>query len=363
MSQDRPAQGPRGAVLTAARPSGGGKPRPSLRQFARLAGVSPATVSRVFSDKGDMVASETREHVLTLADSCGFRPAAINRVSFGGRTNSVGVLVPMLGVSYFADFTLGLQQELLPSGILPMILQSQGDSERLAVRRLLDHRVDALVLLLVDETLHQDDFLEVLPAQVPLLLIGPTRSGLQGDTVDTDDVEGGRLAGEHLLALGHRRLGFCYFGEGHSSCDNRLKGFRSALGAHGVVLRDEDIAYLRPHMPQDEMYDRLREDLKRILTGPERATAIFASTDLLALEVYRVAAEMGLRIPEDLSVVGYADLDFAAFVQPPLTTIRQDGVAVGRRAGELLLRRFEAPEAAMERAVIGVGLVKRGSTR
>lgn len=109
-----------------------------------MAGVSPATVSRIFTNKG-VVSPTTQERVLALAKSVGFRPSAVGQVAFGGQTKSVGVLLPMLAITYFADIATGLQETLLAEDYLPMVLQSSFDNDRRSIRRLLDHRVDALV--------------------------------------------------------------------------------------------------------------------------------------------------------------------------------------------------------------------------
>ena len=329
----------------------------SLRQFATLAGVSPSTVSRVFSNN-ELVAQDTRAHILRLADEHGFRPSAVYRASFGGRTNSVGILLPDLRVSFFADIAVGLQQELLKADVLPVNVQSGLDDERLGIRRLIDHRVDALILNLIDEQLNHDDFGEIIRAEMPMLLLGTVEAGLKGDKVDSDDITGGRLAGEHLIGLGHTQFGFCYYGQGHSTCDRRLQGFEEALAEAGLSLLPANIA--RIPISGDET--ALAEEIRHILQAPQRPTAFFAATDFLALAVYRVSFALGLRIPEDLSVVGYADLNFASYVTPPLTTVRQDGIEIGRLAGRLVLERLAANTDEYRHVEVPTTLTVRRST-
>jgi LacI family transcriptional regulator len=338
--------------------------RPSLRKFARMVGVSPATVSRVFSEfseQRDLVAPETRDRIIEEAEKCGFRLTAINRISFGGRTNSVGVMVPLLRISYFADITAGLQQKLLEVDILPMILQSTIDDERRSVRRLLDHRVDAMILVLADESLNDNDYEEMRRADVPILLVDNQRPGFICDSALTDDIEGGRLAGRHLIELGHKRIGFCYYGEGRSTCEQRLQGFREALAERDLELREEDIAVVPPGDRQGKESLALQADLRRILSNPSRPTAFFAPIDDIAVQVMKVAREVGLCLPQDLSLVGYADLDYAATTEPPLTTIRQDGFTLGQRIGEMLLHRLGHPDAAPQTLRLPTELIVRQS--
>jgi LacI family transcriptional regulator len=162
--------------------------------------------------------------------------------------------------------------------------------------------------------------------------------------------------------LGHRRIGFVYYGEGHSSCDQRLTGFRRALAEYGAELREEDIARNPVRLTEAERLRLLHADIERVLNRESRPTAIFAPSDFLAAEVYRVARRLGLSIPGDLSVMGFANLDFSSLVDPPLTTIRQDGIAMGEAAGAQVLRRLKQPDASTFHYVQPVELIVREST-
>ncbi|NNM84997.1 MAG: LacI family DNA-binding transcriptional regulator [Phycisphaerales bacterium] len=333
----------------------------SLREFSKLAGVSPSTVSRVFSGTG-RVAPETQQRIRELAQSLNFSPSTIGRVAFGGQTQSVGVMVPTLAVSFYAEIMRGLQYHLLKSDFLPIILQSceSGDSDQHAIQRLLNHRVDALFLTLASERLTPDDLGMVLRSQVPVVFLGTNRASLAMDAVDNDDVAGGRAVGDHLLSLGHRRFGFVYFGEGHSNSDLRLNGFREALVRTGVLLDDRDIAHLHPYNPnRDEL---LRNDLIAMLSRADRPTAIFASADPLARAVYLVARELKMQIPRDLSIVGYANLSYSDLIDPPLTTVDQNPMEIGRRSAKLILHRLKKADAPFRMELVPTQLIVRGST-
>ena len=330
----------------------------SIRSLARASGFSIATVSRVLSGKKH-VAENTRKKIHGLADRYGFRPNRVASSVFGRRTGSIGVGIPNLRVSYFADIAAGIQRQLLEVDCLPILLDFSQDDERKGIRRMIEHRVDGMILSIVDESLRLPELREILQSDLPLVMVDREMTAYATDSVCTDDVNGGRLAGEHLTALGHRRLGFCYYGEGASTCDTRLEGFRRTLAQAGLALRDEDIVRRPPRGADSEA--RFREDLRRLLLRTDRPTAIFAPTDLLAREVYRVARGVGLRIPADLSVVGYADLEFAAFLEPPLTTVRQNGLEVGRIAARLMLQRMEDRDRPAQRIVVPTALVARES--
>lgn len=324
-----------------------------------MAGVSTATVSRVFS-KPDTVAPETRQRLLKLADRIGFRPSAVGRVAFGGRTRSVGVLLPTLIVSHFAEIAAGLQARFLEDDYLPMILQHDGTDAQRAVRRLLDHKVDALILNLIHEGFTANDFSDVIKSKIPVVTLDTVRAGLPYDSVASDDLMGGRLAAEHLLELGHRKFGFLYFGEGHSSADVRLQGFREALSEHGIAITPQQIVRLDSH--KESRDQDLIADLIHILSTPNRPTAFFASTDYLALNVYETVRTLKLKIPQDLSVVGYANLNFSTSVEPPLTSICQNGYQIGLHAAEQVLKRLENPKAPITNIQIPTELITRQST-
>jgi LacI family transcriptional regulator len=330
----------------------------NIREFARLAKVSPATVSRVFAG-GKLVSVETRKTILALAEQHGYRPNYVARATFGGRSGTVGVFFSDLRISYCADIVAGLARELMNVDTLPISLDWRSGNERKSLQRLIDQRVDAIVLMPTDESIQRSELRTLTGRDIPLVTVdSPRRLAL--DSVRIDDAQGGRLAGEHLLSRGHRIFGFCYYGEGATACDLRLEGFRGALAAADVVLKDKNVARLLPH--DDRRDELLRQQLKEILSRRDRPTAIFASTDLLAMEVYRVARAMKLRIPHDLSVVGFADLTFTPYIDPPLTTLHQDGVEVGRAAAKAVLERLDHPDAPETRVVLPTRLVVREST-
>lgn len=333
----------------------------SLRAFARYAGVSPSTASRVFT-RPDMVAADTREHVLKMARRSGFRPSPVARAAVGGDTRSVGVLLPDLGVSFFADIARGVQNGLLGEDYLPVVLTNANDAGLRAVQRLLDHRVDALILAISDESVKQSEIVALSGPDFPLVLVDQPHPGFSYDSVLSDDDGGGYEAGRHLLALGHRRIGFTRYGEGASNCDLRQAGFCRALAEQGCTLAPGHIAQLPAHPSEDDGLAALGGSVRRILAAPSRPSAFFASTDLHARVVLSVARNLGLRVPQDLSVVGFADLTFAELIDPPLTTIRQNGEEIGFQAAELIMSRLAEPKRERRRMVVPTRLVVRAST-
>ncbi len=335
----------------------------TLRQFAKMANISPATVSRVFSGSAKVL-PETRERIMALAAKCGFSPACARPARLNGGTRSVGLLLPVLNIRYFSDIAFAVQKSLGERGYLSIAVEGRAfpDGDRTALKRLIEHSVDGLIMDVIDESVSRDEFSRIANFKGPIVQIDSNRAGFSTDTVRTDDIEGGRLAAKHLLELGHRRISFCRYGEGHSTCENRFAGFRSMLEAFGVTYDPRLEVALPPREPRRQ--EIFMASLKKLLSMPagRRPTAIFAPMDPMVPDIYEAASALGLGIPRDLSVVGYSDFDLAEMLHPKLTTVRQDGVAVGAEAVRLFFDRMENPDAPLKSSVIPVELIVRAST-
>ena len=334
----------------------------TLRQFAKMANTSTATVSRTFSGS-DNVLPDTRERILSLARRCGFSPSRVRPSSVNGGTRSVGVLLPTIDIRYFSDIAFGVQKFLGEQNYLSITTESRAfpDGDRTALKRLIEHSVDGLIIDICDESVKRDDFSRLANFKGPVIQIESHRTGFSTDVVSTDDLEGGRLAAKHLLDLGHRRIAFCRYGEGHSTCESRFAGFKSTLDAYGVSF-DPALEVSLP--PDPKGLEIFIGNLTKMLSLSEgiRPTAIFAPMDTLITDIYEVAAELGLKIPHDLSVVGYSDFDLARLMEPKLTCIRQNGIAVGAEAVMLFFQRKGNPEAPLKYSVLPVELIVRQST-
>jgi LacI family transcriptional regulator len=330
----------------------------NIKEFSTLIGVSTATVSRVFSGK-NTVAEKTRSRVLALAKQYGFRPSQVAKSSFGGRTKSVGVLLCRLTCSYFADIAIGIQRELLKCDYLPIMIDLREDGERAGLKRLIDHRVDGIILSTADLSLHEEEIREITRFNLPVVTVDSRGHEMSYDNVCSDERGGGRLAGEYLLRHGHRHIGFFSHSPENSSARlQRLDGLREALAEADLVIKQADILNL-PGAVEDKPMSRLCH----YLASPERPSAIYAFNDNDAILVYRAAARCGLRLPEDLSVIGHAGLDFSAVMSPALTTIRQDGGNIGRDAAAMMLERLDGFSGDARKHVHPVNIIERDSVQ
>jgi LacI family transcriptional regulator len=332
----------------------------SLREFAKITGTSPATVSRVFSGS-DKVAPETKKRLIELAGKLNFRPSAVLATSSQGRTKSIGVLYPGHPISYFTDMIHGIQEELLAKNYLPIQIGVFKENILKAFHRLVDHKIDGLIISIpTDGFFTQKDFFDIIKFEIPTVFLSKKSFGIESDFVSFDGYQGGKIAAEYLLELGHRKIGMLE----SNNCPDRIMAFRETLLKNNVPLEDKFIAKLENPDGSIATEEETVQQMTEILSKPDRPTAVFAPTDILALKVYNSARVNNLKIPEDLSVIGYANLRFSHYASPPLTTINQDGGAEGKTAAKLIIKKVEneGAESAPQKILIPAELVIREST-
>jgi LacI family transcriptional regulator len=283
----------------------------------------------------------------------------------------VGVMMPPLDF-FWSEVLYGVHDVLTAADHVPITLwtshrgpnprkwEAPSGNELDQIHRLIDRRVDGVILWPPFASLFSDHIHEFSSRDLPVVTIDhEVPAEFRADSVGSDDAFGGGMVAEHLLELGHRRLGHLAGSPAATWAIDRRAAFEQAVGR---VAGASCVSLLGP---QGEDTTRAIEQARALLARPDRPTAIFAATDLFAKQVYRAATELGLRIPEDLSVVGYADEDFAAEMTPPLTTVRQPAYEMGCRAAELVLARSEQALSRRREPVrerLPVALVVRAST-
>ncbi|GGL48729.1 LacI family DNA-binding transcriptional regulator [Planomonospora parontospora] len=335
-------------------PDGGGpRPRPTIRNVAERAGVSKSLVSLVLRGSPH-VSEHRRQAVLQAARDLGYRPNAVARSLVEGRTHLVGALVADLHNPFYAEFLDGLQESLHGDGLRLLIGNSQWDPafEDEAVEAFLELRVDGLVLLGIPPT---SETLIEATGYTPMVVVGEHDIDLGGvDVVVDDDRLGARLAIDHLVELGHRRIAHIE-GTRSSSGRSRCEGYLVAMRRHALA----PYIMVEQGDPTEEGGARAARSL---LTRDPRPTAVFAANDMVAMGVLAAAAELGLRVPEDLSVVGYDNTHLAGVPAISLTTVDQPRRAMGRSAAALLSDRIGDPRKASRLRQVTPELVVRRST-
>jgi DNA-binding LacI/PurR family transcriptional regulator len=332
--------------------------RHTIRDVALLAGVSKATASRVLNDS-KQVDGDTRRRVLDAMAELDYTPtSAARRLSFG-RTLTISVVTSYLTRPQAAERLRGIEAVLSDSEFDLVIHNVETVEKRDQYLRslALAQRTDGL--LVVSLPPRDEDVRRLSSAAIPVVVIDAHSPAVEGLThISGDDIAGGETATRHLLDLGHRRIAFV--GDefdnpfGFTSSRHRYMGYERALSVAGVDLRPEDIA-LGAHSRYEA-----RELATRLLSAPVRPSAIFAASDTQALGVISAVHEAGLRVPDDLSVVGFDDIEIADYIG--LTTVRQHLFESGRLGAELLLTEIRARSATPPSIVLSPEVVVRGTT-
>ena len=337
--------------------------RITIRELARLSGVSVGTVSRALNGYAD-VRPETRERIMRLAQELDYTPAAAARSLVTQRSHVIGVFMetgeghPDLQHPFFHEVLGGLKQRVGAHGFDLLLFASErpgnGYGPHSYLKRARHHSVDGVVLIGLDP--EDPEVRRLTRGEVPCVGIDMDLEGEATEVVMSDNVSGAEAAVRHLHDLGHRRIAtITGMLESRPGID-RLRGYRAAAQALGLAYRDEYVTY------GDFYAESGREQTARLLQLEDRPTAIFAAADMMAIGALRAVAEAGLRVPEDISIVGFDDIQLAPHINPPLTTMRQDKLGLGAAAGDALVARIAGDPGRDPLLRLPVELVVRGST-
>lgn len=331
---------------------------PTILDVASRAGVSKSTVSNVI--RGVVgVSGERRSKVDSAIKQLGYRPNILARQLVQQRTNILGVVVGDLANPFFAEMAKSVERHAAARGYTAMFCNTEGDSESelAGIEMLLSQRVAGVVFLAFSGDSRTAR--EAIQHQVPAVFVGCHEDW--GDVVAVDDDLGGRLATRHLIAAGHQRIAFLSIPELADSSDQaRYVGFLSeARKAGSASLRRISWS---PPADRAEI-DGAVADLSEAFIGPDRTTAVFASNDVAAVDLMEFADRVGLRIPEDLSIVGFDDVPMAGLARIALTTVAQPRDELARKGIETIIARIEGRLTGRPTKILaGVKLVYRHST-
>jgi len=326
----------------------------TIVDVADEAGVSYATVSRVINNK-DHVSPEKRERVLRAMAQLGYVANMQARSLAGGESRVVGLLVDYLSSSYMDEIIRGIDEALDAENYDLMLYTThrRKTKESAYVTKLTRRLADGLLLILPRNA---GAYLDTLrQRQFPHVLVDYFSAKQNVPSVSTTNFRGAYDAMSFLLSLGHQRIGFITGTMEFGCARDRLDGYRLALKEHGLPV--DPCLICEGDFMQPQGY----QCAQRLLSLPEPPTAIFSSNDTMAFGVMEAARERGLRLPEDLSIVGFDDIPQASHVHPALTTIRQPLEEMGRSAAHLLLKYIAHPNAAVERIELPTRLVIRES--
>ncbi len=329
----------------------------TLKELAARAKVHPSTVSRVANNDPSLrIAPATRSRIEALLKETEYRPNGVARGLKMRQTLVLAVVIPDITNPFFAAMFRGVEDSATPRGYQVLLCNTDGSPERLRshLQSLAAMRVDGVILA---STFLQDPDVRWLRHQrTPYVLVNRFSDDGADPFVGSDDVTGATLATQHLIALGHRRIGHLGGQTSISTGVLRRRGYQAALA--GAGLRADPGLLVESGFTEEGG----AQATERLLSSKHPPTAIFAVTDMTAVGAYGVALQRGLRIPEDLAIVGYNDIPLAARLIPGLTTVHVPIHEFGRVAAGLLLDLIEARDQTAQQVVFAPQLVVRGST-
>ncbi len=333
--------------------------RVSIKDIAQAMGISHSTVSRALNDS-DLVKEATRERIKALAIDMGYIPNAVARSLKAQRSGTVGLVMTSLTDPFFAEVMAGVDEVGAQAGLSMFVAASHNDPEREMeiVETFHRRRVDGIIVAASRLSSRYRERLERI--RVPIVVVNQhTDESPEFRAVAFDEYGGARLAVGHLLSLGHRRIGYLGLGNRQRSNRLRLSGYRDALHEAGLTPGPA-WAMVVPEADIREQGDTEvgRRALPALLDAG--VTAIFCYNDRVAVGALLTCRARDLRVPEDLSIVGFDDIEFTRWVSPPLTTVRQPKLAMGHRAMALMLDLLEGREG--EDVLLAPTLVVRKST-
>jgi len=332
----------------------------TLKDIARDLGVSVITVSKALRNHSD-ISDQTKARVLKRVQEVNYRPNLAARALVTGRTNMIGFVIPDLLNSFFSQVVRGVAAALRNTGYTLVVTSSEQDPklERQAVEQFITRRVDMLLIASTHWTVEM--FRRIEEAGIPYILIDRSFVGLPAHFVGVNDEEVGALATQHLIDTGCKRVAHIG-GPALSSLLGRLEGYKRALTKNGIAF-DPDLVMNTDRA--EEMGDAVAYNATQILLGQNpRPDGIFCYNDVAAYGAIAAVLDAGLRIPDDVSVIGCGNLLYNKFIRVPVTSVDQQSAVIGQRAAKLALQLIEADQPVVPKPIyLEPRLVVRASTR
>ena len=330
----------------------------SQSTIARQVGVSRTAVSHVLNGRVHMVGPEVREKILEAVELSGYHRNALVKALKTNRTHVIGIIVPELKVSFFSEVVRAAEREAREHGLHCFLCQSHSYPEALEhdISALREYRVDGVLIAPANATANLALYAQLEQQKFPFVLIDTLVEGLNAPYVGNHNVAIGKLATEHLLKLGHRRIA-CFRGYPDGCAEERYEGYCLALEKAGVPLDPELV------VGDNYNFEAGIQGVQSLLKRKCKFTGAVTASDYVALGVIQELVRNKLRVPEDVSVVGCANLDISEMTTPPLTTVDQNPREIGRQAVRLLVKQVENGATGQEEVKLKPKLIVRGTTR
>jgi len=326
-----------------------------MKDVARLAGVSTSTVSHVIN-KDRFVSEAITEKVDAAIKSLNYAPSALARSLKLNQTRTIGMLITASTNPFYSELGRGVERSCFERGYSLVLCNTEGDEQRMNrnLETLMQKRVDGLLLLCTETHQPSAEIVQRYPS-IPTVMMDWAPFDGDSDIIQDNSLLGGDMATQYLLDKGYTRIA-CIAGPlDKTPARLRLEGYQRAMARAGIVV-DEGYTVISDF----EFGGGLRA-MQALLAHPERPQAVFIGNDAMAVGAYQALYQAGLRIPEDVAVVGYDDIELARYMTPPLTTVHQPKDELGELAIDVLIHRMAQPGQAQQRVQLTPELVIRGS--
>lgn len=325
----------------------------TMKDIARIAKVSTSTVSHVINNTR-YVSDEIREKIMKVVNELNYTPSAVARSLKVKETKTLGMLVTATSNPFFAEVVSGVEQYCNQHHYNLIISSIDGNEQRLQqnIQTLIQKQVDGL-LLMYSDTRHA--MVEQLNLNLPIVVMDWWPTELNADKIYENSEFGAYLATKTLIEQGHKNIAIITGKLDKSLAHNRLLGYQKALQDAHLPINPDWI--IESHFD----FEGGVEGMKKLLQITPRPTAVFACSDTIAVGIYQVAWQQGLRIPQDISVIGYDNIMLAQYLTPPLTTIHQPKAELGKLAVETLLERIKSPDLEYKTTMLQPQLIWRAS--
>lgn len=335
----------------------------TIKDIARELGISPSTVSRALKNHPD-ISAETKKAVHELAEKLNYQPNIVALSLRHRKTNTLGVVIPEIVHYFFSTVISGIESVAYEAGYNVILTQSNESAQREAtdLKALFNSRVDGMLISISRETNHYEHIESILAKDVPVVFFDRSYDNPNTSKVLVDDYEGAYDAVKHLIDQGCRRIAHLEMAPGLAIAEDRKRGYLDALKEHNLPVDDR----LTIICPSGTLEDGQRA-AEQLLSQKNLPDSIFANNDLLAFGAMQVIKKKGLRIPDDIAIVGYSNWFFSALMDPPLTSVHQPGFEMGMEAARMLISQIEMKEKGMkdivpEKKILKTHLVIRESS-
>jgi LacI family transcriptional regulator len=334
------------------------KSEPTIHDIARELQISASTVSRALQNN-PRISQKTREKIKAVADAIGYRPNTLASNLRNKRSNTIGIVVPLINRYFFSSVISGVEEVAFKAGYTVVISQSndQANKETAIVHSMFANRVDGLIISIAMQSTSFEHLKMFKRKNIPLVFFDRAVPEIETNKIVVDDFMGGFRVTQHLIDQGYRRIGHMAGPQNLRSYSDRKKGYMEALEKNGMKY-DENLV-ITNSLTSDEGI----EAIQKLMSLPQPPDAVFCGNDTTALSSMIYLRDNGIRIPEDVGIVGFSNEPFSRVVSPSISTIAMPGFMMGQKAAEMILKQIEFKEKTFSTLVMPTELIIRESSR